>query len=152
MLVVSAFIVFDEIRELPFNFSLFVFLTHRAHGDQNEAAPSRPKIMVVGVYHFVGKANVYSMSVDHPLSAERQAQIKEVVTHLAKFQPTKVVLEETAGTSDLEPNYQKYLQDKFELPASENYQIGFRLAIRSGRNTPTLRHPKPHFSSTACPT
>jgi hypothetical protein len=49
MLVVSAFIVFDEIRELPFNFSLFVFLTHRAHGDQNEAAPSRPKIMVVGV-------------------------------------------------------------------------------------------------------
>jgi hypothetical protein len=92
------------------------------------------------------------MSVDDPLSPERQAQIKEVVTHLAKFQPTKVVLEEKAGTSDLETNYQNYLQDKFQLPAGENYQIGFRFAICSRRNTPTLGHPKPHFSSTPCPT
>jgi hypothetical protein len=72
------------------------------------------------------------MSVDDPLSPERQAQIKEVVTHLAKFQPTKVVLEEKAGTSDLEANYQNYLQDKFQLPASESYQIGFRLARSAG--------------------
>jgi hypothetical protein len=97
--------------------ALFVFLSGTTQGDQNEPAASRPKIMVVGVYHFVSKANVYSMSVDDPLRLERQEQIKEVVTDLAKFQPTKVVLEETAGTSTLESNHQKYLQDSFELPA-----------------------------------
>jgi hypothetical protein len=112
--------------------ALFVFLPDRAHGDKNETAPSRPKIMVVGVYHFVSKANVYSMSIDDPLSQERQAQIKDVVAHLEKFLPTKIVLEETAGTSELAPNYQKYLQDKFKLPASENYQIGFRLGRSTG--------------------
>jgi hypothetical protein len=32
--------------------TLFVFLSDRAHGDKNETAMSRPKIMVVGVYHF----------------------------------------------------------------------------------------------------
>jgi len=112
--------------------ALFVFLSDASHGDQNETSQGRPKIMVVGAYHFVSKANVYSMSVDDPLSPERQAQINDVVTHLAKFRPTKVVLEETVGTSDLEPNYQRYLQDTFKLPASENYQIGFRLARSAG--------------------
>ena|ERR1700678_2219522 len=96
--------------------ALFVFLSGTAPGDQNETAPRQPKIMVVGVYHFVSKANVYSMSIDDPLSRERQAQIKDVVTHLGRFLPTKVVLEETAGANELEPNYQKYLQDNFELP------------------------------------
>jgi Family of unknown function (DUF5694) len=121
-----------KLVNFPLIATLFVFLSDRAHGDKNEAAPSRPKIMVVGVYHFVSKANVYSMSVDDPLSPERQAQIKDVVTHLAKFQPTKVVLEEKAGTSDLEANYQNYLQNSFELPAGETYQIGFRLARSVG--------------------
>jgi hypothetical protein len=48
---------------------------------RNATAPSRPKIMVVGVYHFVSKANVYSMSVevasiptrDNSLTAYRKA-------------------------------------------------------------------------------
>ena len=112
--------------------ALLAFFSDTSRGHLNETSPTVPQIMVVGVYHLVSKANVYSMAVDDPLSPDRQAQIKDVVTHLAKFQPTKVVLEQTAGTGDLEPNYQKYLRNEFELPASENYQIGFRLARSAG--------------------
>ena len=130
---VSAFIAIEmKFASFVLSSALLAFLPIVSRGHQSETPPTGPKIMVVGAYHFVSKANVYSMSVDDPLSPDRQAQIKDVVTHLAKFEPTKVVLEETAGTSDLEPNYQKYLRDQFELPASENYQIGFRLARSAG--------------------
>jgi hypothetical protein len=37
-------------------------------------------------------------------------------------------LEQTSGSSDLEQHYQDYLHDHWTLEASENYQIGFRLA------------------------
>jgi hypothetical protein len=93
---------------------------------------NRTLVAIVGAYHFVSKANVVNMQVDDPLSPARQAQIKELVNRLSAFHPTKVVLEQTSGTSDLEQHYQDYLHDHWTLQASENYQIGFRLARQLG--------------------
>jgi len=42
------------------------------------------------------------------------------------------VLEQTSGTSDVEQHYEAYLHDQWTLEASENYQIGFRLAKQLG--------------------
>jgi Family of unknown function (DUF5694) len=42
--------------------------------------------------------------------------------------PTKIVVEETSGTSNLEARYADYVNGEFQLPMSENYQIGFRVA------------------------
>jgi hypothetical protein len=89
-------------------------------------------VAVVGAYHFVSKANLVNMQVDDPMSPARQAQIQELVNRLSSFHPTKVVLEQTSGTSDLERHYQDYLQGHWTLEASENYQIGFRLAKQQG--------------------
>lgn len=98
------------------------------------AAPdSNPTpVVVVGAYHFVSKANRVNMEVDDPMSPARQAQIGELVNRLSAFHPTKVVLERTTGSSDLEQHYQDYLHDHWTLQASENYQIGFRLAKQLG--------------------
>jgi hypothetical protein len=93
---------------------------------------NRTSVLVVGAYHFVSKANLVNMPVDDPLSTARQAQIKALVNRLMAFHPTKVVLEQTSGTSDLEQHYQDYLHDRWTLEASENYQIGFRLAKQVG--------------------
>lgn len=92
------------------------------------ANANRTSVLVVGAYHFVSKANLINMRVDDPLSPARQAQIKVLVNRLMAFHPTKVVLEQTSGTSDVEQHYQDYLHDRWPLEPSENYQIGFRLA------------------------
>ena len=89
---------------------------------------NRTVVVVVGAYHFVSKANLVNMQVDDPLSPARQSQIEVLVNRLSAFRPTKVVLEQTSGTRDLEQHYQDYLHDHWALEASENYQIGFRLA------------------------
>ena len=88
----------------------------------------RAQIMVVGTYHFVSTANVNTMPVDDPMTAKRQREIVDLVNHLKRFRPTKIILEETSGTSHLEQNYQSYVAGHFTLPPSENYQIGFRIA------------------------
>ncbi len=92
------------------------------------SAAGKAQVMIVGAYHFISKANVHSFDVDDPTTPKRQAEILDLVEHLKRFQPTKIVLEETSGTSYLEQNYQQFLSGKFILPPSENYQIGFRLA------------------------
>lgn len=92
----------------------------------------KPQIMVVGAYHFVSKQNVHTIPVDDPLSLKRQAEIEDLVEHLLRFHPTKIVLEQTSGTSRIEGHYKKYLAGAWQLEASENYQIGFRLAKRLG--------------------
>jgi uncharacterized protein DUF5694 len=89
-------------------------------------------VAVVGAYHFVSKANWVNMQVDDPLSPARRVQIEELVKRLGNFHPTKVVLEHTSGSSDVEQHYQDYLQGRWTLGASENYQIGFRLAKQLG--------------------
>src|SRR6185436_5644223 len=93
---------------------------------------NRTPVVVVGAYHFVSRANLVNMRVDDPLSPARQAQIEELVNRLSAFHPTKVVLERTSGSSDLEQHYQDYLRDHWGLEASENYQVGFRLAKKLG--------------------
>ena len=79
---------------------------------------NRTPVVVVGAYHFVSKANLVNMPVDDPLSPTRQAQIKELVNRLSDFHPTKVVVEQTSGSSDLEQHYQDYLHDHWTLEAS----------------------------------
>jgi hypothetical protein len=65
---VSASIAFEmKFASFVLTSALLAFLSDASRGHQSEAPPTGPKIMVVGVYHFVSKANVYSMSVDDPL-------------------------------------------------------------------------------------
>lgn len=107
-----------------------------AHGQE---APSVPKtqVMVVGVAHLVSRRDIHnSVFTDDPRSPKRQAQIAEVVSRLAAFHPTKVLVE--AQMSDAQKyvtQYKRYLRDGFVLPANEVYQFGFRLARIAGNPT-----------------
>ncbi len=108
-------------------FALFVSIPSSAQVDNDQQA-HKAQVMIVGAYHFVSKANVHTMVVDDPATPKRQAEIIELVSQLARFAPTKIVLEQTSGTSDLEHHYTDYLRGTVELSPSENYQVGFRLA------------------------
>lgn len=94
------------------------------------------QIMILGVSHLVAKRDIHnSVFQDSPLSPKRQAQIEDVVTRLARFHPTKVLIEEEYGDPVWEQRYRDYLHGTFTLGANEVYQFGFKLAARSGNST-----------------
>lgn len=100
------------------------------------AQPPKTQVMIVGVAHFVARRDVHnSVYVGSPLSAKRQAQIADVVERLARFHPTKVLIEEPFGNPTYQNQYREYLAGQFTLPAGESYQYGFKLAARSGNRS-----------------
>lgn len=79
------------------------------------------KVMVLGTFHF---------SKDM-LEEGKEDEIIEVIEVLAKYQPTKIVLEWEPSMSDRANRaYQLYLKDSFDISIRENevFQLGFRMA------------------------
>ena len=107
----------------------------RSQGLQDTGA-MKTQVMVLGVAHLVARRDIHnSVFQDSPLSPNRQAQIADVVRHLARFRPTKVLVEAPMGDAKYGAQYRAYLAGKFALPADEVHQIGFRLAAASGDAT-----------------
>ncbi len=89
--------------------------------------------MVVGVAHLQSKRDIHnSVFQDSPLSPKRQAQIADVVDHLSRFRPTKVLIEAAMDNPVFAQRYQQYLAGRYTLGENEIYQFGFRLAARAG--------------------
>ncbi|MBX3299634.1 MAG: hypothetical protein KF736_09245 [Acidobacteria bacterium] len=89
--------------------------------------------MILGVYHFhnPGADLIKTEYPDH-LSEKKQQEIAEVLDLLAKFKPTKIVVEATPENTAINDQYQQYLKGEFALTSNEIYQLGFRLAERLG--------------------
>jgi len=96
------------------------------------AAP-KAQLMIVGVSHLVARHDVHNaVFADSPLSQKRQGEIASVVNHLARFRPTKVLIEAPADDPVYQQRYSAYLARAYTLPANEIYQFGFKLAKSSG--------------------
>ena len=97
--------------------------------------PARAQVMVLGTYHFANPNQdaVKSNFPDH-LGEKKQQEIAAVLDALAKFKPTKILLEAPPEDARLLAQYQAYLKDDFKLAANESYQLGFRLARRMGHS------------------
>jgi hypothetical protein len=93
--------------------------------------------MLLGTLHFEDRgADRFKPQVGFDVFHERrQAEIIEVVERLAAFQPTKVAVERSLQERpEIDRDYGAYLEDRFELPGDEVYQLGFRLAKRLGHD------------------
>ncbi|MEL7148622.1 MAG: DUF5694 domain-containing protein, partial [Bacteroidota bacterium] len=65
-------------------------------------------------------------------SEQRQAEIVDLVTAIARFKPTKVILEYPYQNARLDSVYQLYLKGTHKLTINERQQVGFRLAKSLG--------------------
>lgn len=82
---------------------------------------AQSKVMVLGTHHFNSSA----------LDSVSQASILRLTKMLAKFEPTKIVLEwEPRVSEKANQNFNAYLKDSFLIQNKHNevYQLGFRLA------------------------
>lgn len=98
----------------------------------------KPQILLLGVFHFAGEkidtnTTQAELKVDM-LSADRQKQIKGLVDRLAKFNPTKIVIEASPRSEFYYDSlYIAYRKGKVMIgkdidPSSEEFQLAFRLA------------------------
>jgi hypothetical protein len=101
------------------------------------------EVMLLGVYHFDNPGmDTHNMTIDDYFSERRQKEIKEVVSKLAEFKPTKILIELTPENQPiLDSLYALYSNGSItlkEIPKGKNevYQLGFRLAKQMGLSTP----------------
>lgn len=96
------------------------------------ALAPNPQVMVLGVYHMANpKLDLVKTELDDHLSPKRQSEIEDVVARLAKFRPTKILVEAMPDGKANE-QYRAYQEGKYELTVNEVDQIGMRLAKQRG--------------------
>ncbi|MEO9171071.1 MAG: DUF5694 domain-containing protein [Candidatus Baltobacteraceae bacterium] len=95
-------------------------------------ASPKAQIMIVGVSHLVSAADSNNSKKFDPLSPKRQAEIADAMEHLARFKPTKVMVEAPYGLAKFQERYSAYLGGSYVLGPNEVYQYGFRLAKMAG--------------------
>ncbi len=99
-------------------------------------ASAKPQVMLLGTYHFAnpGLDAVKVMPRD-TMGSDRQAEIKALNESLARFKPTKILVESTPERQPkLDEQFHAYLRGA-PLTADERQQIGFRLAKQFGHKT-----------------
>lgn len=95
---------------------------------------SLPKVLLVGSFHFAYYGlDAHKTSEDervNVLSPAKQEEMEELVNYIAKFKPTKLVIENQGSIDEVLDRYQQYKEGKEELKANEIDQICFRLMNR----------------------
>ncbi len=95
----------------------------------SQGGAAKPQVMIVGVAHLVAKNDLHNATWrDDSLAAPMQAQIATVVSRLATFRPTKVMIEADPNDPKYVERYKAYLAGAYRLGPNEDDQFGYRLA------------------------
>lgn len=91
------------------------------------------RVLIVGTFHFANPGrDMVNPEVDDVRSPRRQAELRDLLDDLARFEPTHVAVERTlAADSSVQARYQELLAGA-EAGRSETEQIAMRLAMRLG--------------------
>jgi hypothetical protein len=93
------------------------------------AAPAEApvEVMIVGLFHMSNPGrDLHNATIDDVLAPKYQAQIRAVAGGLARFKPSRVMVEWPAGITN--ERYAKYLAGTLDPSRNEVVQLGFRLA------------------------
>src|SRR5512147_1439822 len=89
------------------------------------------EVMILGTYHMANPGHdIHNLKADDVLVEKRQHELADVATGLARFKPTKVVVEQQVdnGAPAKLAKYHDYLDGKMADSRNEVVQVGFRLA------------------------
>ena len=89
------------------------------------------EVMILGTYHMSNPGkDIHNLKADDVLVEKRQHELADVAAGLAKFKPTKVVVEQPVdnGAPTKLPRYHDYLDGKMADSRNEVAQVGYRLA------------------------
>lgn len=88
------------------------------------------QVMLVSSFHLANNnRDLINLPIENVLVPHRQEEIEQLVDNLARWRPTKIILEWPRSDQDgLDQRYRKYLNRELEISAKEQDQIGLRLA------------------------
>jgi uncharacterized protein DUF5694 len=106
-----------------------VFTVSRAVAQSSSCPGSATPVLLLGTWHMdnPGK-DMLNLKADDVLVPRRQKEIEELVSRLAEFRPTRVLIEASYGDPARPNAYADYLAGKHELSRDEREQVAFRLA------------------------
>lgn len=98
-----------------------------------------PSVLLVGTFHFdYPNMDVNKTSEDkqvNVLTPKRQKEMEELVDYIAKFKPTKILIEWNPTSNSVMKKYKAYKIGKVKMERDEIEQIGFRLLTRLNLDT-----------------
>src|SRR5688572_23768351 len=94
------------------------------------------QVMLLGTYHFANPGrDVIKQDIDDVLQPRRQAELEDLVSRLASWQPDRIAVEQPISRTDtVRARYARYLAKALPPNRNEVVQIGFRLASRLGHD------------------
>src|SRR5207244_12843466 len=119
------------------NACLAAFLSTNLLAQSPTPAPARIQVMVLGTYHFDNPGqDLQNMKVDSVLTPAKQAELSDVASRLAKFNPTKIAVEALSDRTDFVTNkFDGFTAEKLNKDPDERTQIAFRLAHQLGQKS-----------------
>jgi len=119
------------------NACLAAFLSTNLLAQSPTPAPARIQVMVLGTYHFDNPGqDLHNMKVDSVLTRAKQAELADVASRLAKFNPTKIAVEALSDQPDFVTNkFDGFTSEKLITDPDERTQIAFRLAHQLGHKS-----------------
>lgn len=107
-----------------------------ALADHHDDAPADApvEVMVLGTYHFNNPGlDVVNIEADDVLTPQRQAELQALTDALARWQPTRILVEAQPDTADLHmTSYTERAAQRVAEDRNEHFQIGYRLALQLG--------------------
>lgn len=100
-------------------------------------APAPIQVMVLGSYHFGNPGmDLHNMKAESVLTPERQKELEDIATRLAKFNPTKIAVEAISDQPDYSTRkYAEFTPAKLTSDPDERVQIAYRLAQHLGHKS-----------------
>jgi hypothetical protein len=94
------------------------------------------QVMLLGTYHFANPGrDVIKQDIDDVFQPRRQAELEDLVSRLASWQPDRIAVEQPISRTDtVLARYARYLAKTLAPNRNEVVQIGFRLAQRLGHD------------------
>src|SRR5437016_983532 len=119
------------------NACLAAFLSTTLLAQSPTPAPVRIQVMVLGTYHFDNPGqDLHNMKVDSVLTPAKQAELADVVSRLAKFNPTKIAVEALSDCTDfVSDKFDGFTLEKLSKDPDERIQIALRLAHQLGQKS-----------------
>ncbi len=90
-------------------------------------------VMMLGSFHFnYPNLDAHVTDKDKQVdvkSEKRRKELRELLDYIKRYRPTKIMIERNSWNEEIKKKYVEYLAGTFtDLPKSEIYQIGFRIA------------------------
>jgi hypothetical protein len=118
-------------------FVLLIFSSLFGATAQSADKPEPVRVLILGTYHFgnPGK-DLHNMKVDDVRTPERQAELADVATRLARFNPNKIAVEAISDRADLTTKkFDGFTPETLTKDPDERVQIAFRLAHNLGQRS-----------------